>query len=134
MAGPARSGIFIYAKYLRPLADFYRQVIGMTVVTDSEDMVVLEQHGLQLVVHAIPADIAAQVDIQTPPVKRDNTAIKFFVAVPSIDQARQQAAALGGAVFEENWTGPGFLVCNAMDPEGNVFQVREFADTNPDNG
>lgn len=126
MAGPARSGIFIYAKYLQPLADFYRQVIGMTVVTDSDEMVVLEHDGLQLVVHATPSDIAAHIEIQTPPVKRDNTAIKFFVAVPSIARARQQANDLGGAVFEENWRGPGFSVCNAMDCEGNVFQVREF--------
>jgi len=30
-------------------------------------------------------------------------------------------------VFSEQWQGPGFVVCNAMDPEGNVFQVREQA-------
>ena len=33
--------------------------------------------------------------------------------------------ALGGQLFDERWQGPGFVVCNAMDPEGNVFQVRE---------
>jgi uncharacterized damage-inducible protein DinB len=36
-------------------------------------------------------------------------------------------AGAGGEVFAENWQGPGFTVCNGMDPEGNVFQVREFA-------
>jgi predicted enzyme related to lactoylglutathione lyase len=33
----------------------------------------------------------------------------------------------GGEVFTEPWEGPGFRVCNACDPEGNIFQVRESA-------
>jgi hypothetical protein len=28
-------------------------------------------------------------------------------------------------VFDERWQGPGFAACNAMDQEGNVFQLRE---------
>jgi predicted enzyme related to lactoylglutathione lyase len=53
--------------------------------------------------------------------------LKFFFTVPSLEGARDTASALGGEVFSENWRGPGFIVCNAMDPEGNVFQVREPA-------
>ena len=52
---------------------------------------------------------------------------RLFFTVPSIAAARSVAAALGGEVFTEQWKGPGFTVCNAMDPEGNIFQVREAA-------
>jgi predicted enzyme related to lactoylglutathione lyase len=51
--------------------------------------------------------------------------LKFFFTVPSLAKARAIASNLGGEIFNENWNGPGFIVCNAMDPEGNVFQVRE---------
>ena len=35
------------------------------------------------------------------------------------------ARGLGGDVHARQWRGPGFLVCNANDPEGNIFQIRE---------
>jgi hypothetical protein len=34
---------------------------------------------------------------------------------------------LGGDVALEQWRGPGFVVCDATDPEGNLFHVREDA-------
>jgi predicted enzyme related to lactoylglutathione lyase len=45
--------------------------------------------------------------------------------VPSISAAQEAAHALGGEVLPEQWQGPGFVVRNALDPEGNIFQVRE---------
>lgn len=42
-----------------------------------------------------------------------------------LGEAARTAAALGGEVLPEQWTGPGFDVQNAVDPEGNIFQVRE---------
>ncbi|MCM1982713.1 hypothetical protein [Lyngbya confervoides] len=50
---------------------------------------------------------------------------KSRIVVPSLSVARADAARLGGEVFNENWRGSGFVACNAMDPEGNVFQLRE---------
>jgi predicted enzyme related to lactoylglutathione lyase len=91
------------------------------------DLKVLASPDLQLVIHAIPEPIAASITVTKPPVRRENAAIKFFHTVPSIEQARAEASALGGEVFAERYAGPGFVVCNAMDPEGNVFQVRESA-------
>ena len=80
---------------------------------------------LQLVIHALPAEIAARVKIGTPPQRRADVALKFFVTVPAIADAESAAQALGGQVFDERWQGPGFAACNAMDKEGNVFQLRE---------
>ena len=125
MSGPARAGLFIYAKELERIASFYEGVAGMQKIHTSDDLIVLESTDIQLLVHKIPEPIASEITIDSPPGPREDTALKFFFTVPSLAQARLAAERLGGEVFNENWKGPGFLVCNAMDPEGNIFQVRE---------
>lgn len=126
MAGPAREGVFVYAKDLERLAAFYVSLLGLRRVHGDAEFVVLDGTSIQLIVHAMPPAIAASIRITSPPVRRQDTALKFFFTVPSLADARERAAALGGEVMAEVWSGPGFRVCNAMDPEGNVFQVREF--------
>lgn len=125
MSAPALAGVFIYAKDLPRLAAFYAAVLGMRQVHADDDIAVLASPDLQLLVHRIPAHIAADIRIETPPVRREDCAIKFFATVPSLADAGTTAASHGGQLFDERWQGPGFVVCNAMDPEGNVFQVRE---------
>lgn len=125
MSAPARAGVFVYAKDLPRLAAFYAAVLGMREVHADDDIAILASPDLQLLVHRIPAHIAAGIHIETPPVRREDCAIKFFATVSSLEAAGATAAALGGQLFDERWEGPGFIVCNAMDPEGNVFQIRE---------
>lgn len=127
MSGPTKAGLFVYAKNIASLAHFYETVLGMTRMHATTDIVVLQLQDIQLIVHQIPAHIASTIDISTPPQRRENSALKFFFTVDSIAGARKAANDLGGEVFNEQWQGPGFTVCNAMDPEGNVFQVRESA-------
>jgi predicted enzyme related to lactoylglutathione lyase len=50
----------------------------------------------------------------------------FYEAVAGIAATGALVQRLGGVLYAEQWQGPGFLVNNACDPEGNVFQVREF--------
>lgn len=127
MSGPARNGLFLYAKDLERLAGFYEALLAMVRVHATPELVVLQvpASDLQLVVHAIPEAIAATITIATPPVRRDDTALKFFLSVPSLPAAEQLAGSLGGALYPERWQGPGFVVANACDPEGNVFQLRQ---------
>ncbi|MGA9333997.1 MAG: VOC family protein [Rudaea sp.] len=127
MSGPAREGVFIYAKDLARLAGFYESFLGLSRVHATSQLVVLDSNAIQLIVHAMPPDIAESISISNPPRRREDTALKFFFAVPSIAGARASAPALGGEVLAEEWEGPGFRVSNAVDPEGNIFQVREFA-------
>lgn len=126
MTAPARTGALIYAKDLRRLSAFYQEVLGMTVRHADADYHVLASPDTQLIVHAIPPAIAATFEITTPPALREEAAIKPFFTVPSLAAARAHARALGGDVFEEAWEGPGFRVCNAHDPEGNIVQLREL--------
>ena len=127
MPGPARNGLFVYALDAGRIARFYEDVLGMARLHATEEIVVLQGEDIQLLVHAIPAHIARGIRIATPPKRREDTALKFFFTVPGLATARAAAARLGGEVFDEQWQGPGFVVCNACDPEGNVFQVREFS-------
>lgn len=125
MTGPARAGLFVYAKDLVRLAEFYESLLGMTRRHSSAELVVLHSPDIQLTVHAIPGAIAESIVISVPPVKREGSAYKFFFTVPSLQAAGVSAAALGGEVLPEEWRGPGFRVRNAVDPEGNIFQLRE---------
>ena len=125
MSGPARAGLLVYAKNAEQIAIFYESVAAMVRLHAREELIVLQSPDIQLVVHKIPEPLADQIDIASPPIKRENTALKFFFTVPDLDAIRHLATHLGGEVFNENWQGPGFIACNAMDPEGNVFQVRQ---------
>jgi len=125
MAGPARAGLFVYAKDMDRVAAFYEGLAGMLRLHATDDLVVLQSPDIQLLVHRIPAQIAEGIVISAPPRRRDETALKFFFTVRSIAAATALAQQLGGLVYPEQWRGPGFLVNNACDPEGNVFQVRE---------
>ena len=125
MPGPARAGLFIYACDAERIANFYEAVVGMDRRATTSDLIIIDSPDIQVMVHAIPPHIARTIPITSPPERREDSALKFFFTVPSLARARETAASLGGEVFAENWRGPGFIVCNAMDPEGNLFQLRE---------
>jgi predicted enzyme related to lactoylglutathione lyase len=126
MSGPARAGLFVYAKDMERVAAFYQSVAGMARLHATAELVVLQSADFQLLVHRIPPALAEGIEISSPPRRRDETALKFFFTVASIADTAALAQRLGGVVYPEQWQGPGFLVNNACDPEGNVFQVREF--------
>lgn len=126
--GPSRHGLFIYAVDAERLAAFYEALLGLRRVHASPQVIVLglPDSDLQLVVHPIPPAIAATIEIRSPPEPREDTALKFFFTVTSLDTARALAAGLGGCVEEHAWPGTGFVMCRGWDPEGNIFQLREF--------
>jgi predicted enzyme related to lactoylglutathione lyase len=125
MPSPAKSGLFLYAKDLNRLAGFYEAVLGMSRLHASEEMTVLQSQDVQLIVHQIPSHIAAGITITSPPELREDCALKFFFTVPSMELVRSIAVELGGKMLDQVYQGPGFRMCNACDPEGNIFQVRE---------
>ena len=65
--GPARAGLFLYAKDLSRLADFYQSLLGMARRHSTGEVVVLGSPDIQLTLHAIPAAIAATITLQDPP-------------------------------------------------------------------
>ncbi len=125
MPGPARAGLFIYAKDLRRVARFHEVICGMVRLHETSEILVLESPDIQLVVHQIPPHIASTIEVSSPAQRREATALKFFFTVPSIAAVREVAPGVGGEVDTQQWTASGFIACNASDPEGNIVQLRE---------
>lgn len=127
-ARPKPSAV-IFAKDIEALARFYRETAEMTEVHRDKGHIVLNEEGFQIVIHGIPKQIAAEIEITTPPELREETPIKICLPVSSIEHARTKAAELGGRVGpkKKEWVARGFRACDGYDPEGNVFQVRESA-------
>ena len=50
---------------------------------------------------------------------------KIFLSSTGIDEARIITSKFGSEIYNENWRRPGLIACIAMDPEGNVIQIRE---------
>ena len=128
MANPFTAGAIVYAKDIQRLARFYAAVADLEIVHEVEDHVVLESETYELVIVAIPAAIASRIVIKTPPDKREATAFKIVFAVPSLAQAREAAKANEGEVYPggKEWSFQGLRTCDGVDPEGNVFQLREI--------
>lgn len=128
MTNPATAGAIIFAKDPARVARFYEKISGLSVVQSEAGHIVLACGALELVIHAIPASIAADIVVGDPPDVREETPIKLFLAVPSLTAARTQAADLGGRLAPEDreWSAPGYRACDGIDPEGNVVQFREI--------
>ena len=127
MSQPVPYGAVIYAKDYLALAKFYEHVAGLTQRETDEEYVLLEAPSFQLVILQIPPRIAANITIDKPPRKRENTPIKLFLNVSSIEKARQEAKMRGGELngSEKEWQFNGVKRCDGIDPEGNVFQLQE---------
>lgn len=123
------TGVMVYAKDVERLALFYRAVLQLELNPDESEpehgYLVLEARGSQLIIHAIPAAYADEIKIQTPPVVREECALKFFFTVHDLKHAGDVAAELGGSVDQQVCGSARYWYCNALDPEGNVFQLRQ---------
>ena len=121
-----KAGAVVYAKDIARVSQFYSHVVGLPITLRETEFVVLQSLTFQLVVVAVPSEIAAQITIETPPVRREDTAVKLCFSVSSIEAAREEAAMWGGQLngSEREWEFQGSHVCDGHDPEGNVIQVR----------
>ncbi|MBL8309586.1 MAG: hypothetical protein JNL19_04115 [Burkholderiales bacterium] len=121
-------GAVLYANNVARVASFYEAVADLHVAEADTSWVRLRSPSadFELVVHGIPAHIAASIHIATPPDIREDTPIKLVLPARSLTLARDAADRLGGAVFPDAraWSQAGFLHCDGYDPEGNVFQLR----------
>jgi predicted enzyme related to lactoylglutathione lyase len=129
MASSSSPGAVIYAKDVARVSGFYAAVTGLRVAHADDEYVVLESEGFQLVVHGIPAEVIASLELAEPPLRREDATVKLVFPVPSISAARAVAATYGGKVDppEREWRFQSDRVCDGHDPEGNVVQLRERA-------
>ncbi len=117
----------IYVKDLDCMVEFYT-ALGLTVDHAQHDgYAVLTGPHCELSLVQVPTDIAARIEIASPPVARENTPIKLAFVVSSIDQTLHTTGAIGGRRKDgtKKWTFRGHAIQDAIDPEGNVYQLRE---------
>jgi predicted enzyme related to lactoylglutathione lyase len=119
----------IYVKDMNKTRRFYEAIAGLALTEAEAGHVVLETGVFQLILVAMPAHLAAGIEIADPPTRRQGTPVKLVFFVTNMAVAREQVATLGGQLnsVDREWIFQGFCVCDGHDPEGNVFQLREKA-------
>lgn len=133
MSRTLRPAVVIYAKDLDRVARFYASVFELTETARADDYVSLSAPSYAITVVRIRAQLASQIEISTPPKRRENVAVKLVLPVESLDRAREKVANLGGAIgaVEKQWQFDGAIRCDGYDPEGNVIQFAEAASPSP---
>lgn len=119
MQGPAEFGALLYASNTKKLAEFYCQTFGFTLLHATTERHILHKDGWQLIIHQFP-DFVTRGDQRAA---RKNT-LKLFFTTDNIDACKTSIARHGGQLLHGTWHGPGFTLGNALDPEGNPFQLR----------
>ena len=116
-----RAAAVLYASDVSRLGAFYEAVVGLAVAESTADFVTLVSDRWELTLVAVPATVAATLQLSDPPTRRSRTPIKLVFAVESLVVA---APAAGGALDGAEWTFGDALVCDGHDTEGNVVQFR----------
>lgn len=124
------SGAVIYAKSLDVMTRFY-QGIGYQLADqsaeESADFCLLTTGESELYVIQIPDAIAGNIEISKPAELRSSTPIKLMFRVDSIVATAELINALGGRIDrgQARWEMGDYFVQDAVDPEGNILQLRE---------
>ena len=81
----------------------------------------------ELTVVQAPENIAAEIEMANPAVARVNTPLKLVFVVESIEASAARINELGGRVDrgQARWEMGNYYVQDAVDPEGNILQMRE---------
>jgi predicted enzyme related to lactoylglutathione lyase len=118
-----RSAI-LYVKDLERMKRFYGEMLGTGTSNQrwTDAWATFETGGACFSLHAIPAEIAQQIEIQSPPVPREEQPVKLVFEVTDVELQRARLESLGIQILRRPWQKPG-EACDAVDPEGNVFQI-----------
>jgi catechol 2,3-dioxygenase-like lactoylglutathione lyase family enzyme len=111
----------LFVKDLDRMTDFYTAVLGLRPVeaTRLDNWVEFEGDAPRFSLHAIPPPIAAQIEIASPPLAREQAATKLTFEVRDVSTTLTRIEAMGLPLQRRPWG-----TIEAVDPEGNVFGVR----------
>ena len=107
--------VLIFASDIAKLREFYRGLLERDPVDDEPGWVVFQTDQGQLALHAMHGGSG-----DTEP--RTDTAIKYVFVVDDLHQTRARLEALG-ARLRDVFTYGERSFFDAIDPEGNVFQI-----------
>lgn len=117
----------IYAKDAARLARFYEQVLRLTPLETGAGFVHLRAENVELTIVAMQPHLAAAVELQEPPLAREDTPIKLSFRVDRLQTVALLVSQCGGRMqaLESAWVWREQRHLDGLDPEGNVFQLRE---------
>lgn len=129
-----KAGAVLYANDCQSVADFYTVIAGFEVHHADNSYVHLETASFQLLVLEATQNSEQQPELEpqhntvTRVLRRESSVIKLVFFVPSISEARDEIAKLGGELNSKNSERlyENYSVCDGVDPEGNIFQLCEF--------
>jgi predicted enzyme related to lactoylglutathione lyase len=118
MASMRLAKAILYVKDLDRMTRFYEDLLRLPCVPETRTASWAEfgTSGAGFGLHAIPAHIAEQIRISSPPQPREETPIKLLFAVTDPAGLQQRLAAHGVQLIERPWG-----TFDGVDPEGNVF-------------
>jgi len=107
-------GAVLFVRDVARVTAFYEAVAGLPVTEAAPTWARLGTGAFELVVHGIP------------PERREDAVTKLIFPVADIAVARAAALRLGGELNapDREWQLGASRVCDGVDPDGNVFQVR----------
>ncbi len=123
----AQQGLVVFAKDKQRVSVFYQQALGLALLESEASHDLLRGNGQEVVVHTIPPQVAAGIQIATPPAPRQETPFKPTFVVASLADVRRAAQATGGHLKPEAaaWRFRGHVVLDGWDPEGNIVQFKQ---------
>lgn len=122
------TGAIIYTADIDRLAAFYIAALGFHECERKSDYMVLEANTVQLVLLREESAATPQGDAHAGPApRRSDVAIKPVFRVANIEAARAAAPSVQGCVnsVRHEWRFGADRVCDGLDPDGNVIQLRE---------
>jgi hypothetical protein len=101
--------------------------LGLKVEVSDKTHDLLVGQNYEVVVHAISKAYAQSIEIELPPKRRDDVALKPTFVVDDLEVVRAAAKANGGFLkpIKQAWRIRGFIVLDGYDPEGNVIQFKQ---------
>ena len=117
-------GAMLYVKDLKCMKRFYGDMLGIEATNQNcnNDWATFDTGNVRFALHAIPADIAKHIEIASPPNPREQDPVKLIFEVKDVEGERERLESLGVQTLRRPWQQPG-EACDAIDPEGNIFQL-----------
>jgi len=115
------SSSMVYVKDLPRMRAFYGEMLGVKPRNETwtDSWAEFDAGGVSLALHAIPPDIAGQIEITSPPRPRGQNPVKLVFEVDDVDAERERLESLGATMVQRPWG-----AWDGIDPEGNVFGIR----------
>jgi predicted enzyme related to lactoylglutathione lyase len=116
------SGAVLFVNDLPRMRKFYGDMLQARPVNAEDSYALFELNGSRFLLHAIAAEFAAHAGIASPPQAREGNPVKLIFSVHDVAAERSRLVAMGVTILPRPWQNPEES-CDAVDPEGNVFQI-----------